>query len=189
MSKLEKINENIHELRKILINAIILSKETEVDSELLQKNFKLTQFGASCVLYMMKIEEYCSELEQLYTQNILRGKNNTKEIIFIEDIEPYKTGDQCLSEMSYETRLSYVSIGFAKWITFEEYRQYYIDVAVRLLRYKNPHIATIAEMIKNKNEDGLMIYFEGRDKEEIIQHLKCNDFSDDDIEVVLEIVL
>jgi hypothetical protein len=188
MPKSQKTKENIHELKDILIRSIILSKETEVDSELLQKEFKLTQFGTSCVLYMMKKEKYYPELEQLYIQNILRGKNNTEEIVFIEDMEPYEVGDQCLSEMSYETRLSYVSMGFAKWITFEEYRQQYIDVAIRLLRYKNPHKATIAEMIKNRNEDGLMSYFEGRDKEEIIQHLKGSDFSDDDVEVVLDLL-
>lgn len=189
MLKLEKLNQNVHELRKILINAIILSKETEIDSELVKKRFTLTQFGASCVLYMMKNEEYCPELEQLYTQNILRGKNNTEDIIFIENIEPYEIGVQRFSDTPYETRLSYVSMGFAKWVTFEDARQRYIDISVRLMRYRSPYIATIAEMIKNRDEEGLLSYFEGRDKKEIIQYLKGNDFSDDAIEVVLEIVL
>jgi hypothetical protein len=189
MTKLKETKEEIHELKDILIRSIILSEEKKVDSELLQKNFKLTQFGASCVLYMMKNGKYYPELEKLYIQNILRGKNNTENIVFIEDIEPYEVYDECTSEISYEKKLSYVSTGFARWITFEEARQDYIDIAVALLRYKSPHIATIAEMIKNRNEEGLMSYFEGREKEEIIQYLTNNDFSDEDIEVVLEIVL
>ena len=181
--------KDMTELQDVLIRSIILSKETEVDSELLQKKFKLTQFGASCVLYMMKNEKYYPELEKLYTQNILRGKNNTENIVFIQDIEPYEIHDECTSEISYEKKLSYVSTGFARWITFEESRQDYIDIAVALLRYKSPYIATIAEMIKNRNEDDLNEWFKGRSKEEIIQYMKGNDFSDEDIEVVLDIVL
>jgi len=190
MSNLKKINgEYIHELRKILINAIILSKETDVDPELLQKRFTLTQFGASCVLYMMKNEEYYPELEMFYKRNTLRGKNNTENIVFIQDIEPYEINDECTSEISYEKKLSYVSTGFARWITFEEARQDYIDISIALCRYKSPYIATIAEMIRNRNEDDLKEWFKGRSKEEIIQYLKGNDFLDEDIEVVLGIVL
>ncbi len=188
MSKSKEIKEGIHELKDILIRSIILSEEKKVDSELLQKDFKLTQFGASCVLYMIKNGKYYPELEKLYIQNILRGKNNTENIVFIQDIEPYEIHDECTSEISYEKKLSYVSTGFARWITFEEARQDYIDIAVALLRYKSPYIATISEMIKNRNEDGLMSYFEGREKEEIIQYLTNNDFSDDDIEIVLGIL-
>ncbi len=180
--------QDMTELQDVLIRSIILSKESEVDSELLQKNFKLTQFGASCVLYMMKTEEYCPELEKFYKENLLRGKNNSEDIIFIENFEPYEIGDQCSSEIPYETRLSYISMGFARWVTFEETRQRYIDVSVRLIRYRSPYIATIAEMIKNRDKEGLIEYFEGRDKEDVIRKLKRDDFSDEDIEVVLDLL-
>lgn len=189
MTKTQKTKHDIHELKDILIKSIVSSKETDVDSDFIQKTFGLNQFGASCVLYMMKNEKYYPELEKLYIQNILRGKNNTENIVFIQDIEPYEIHDECTSEISYEKKLSYVSTGFARWITFEEARQDYIDIAVALLRYKSPYIATIAEMIKNRNEDDLNEWFKGRNKEEIIQYMKGNDFSDDDIEVVLDIVL
>ncbi len=189
MPKSKNTKENIHELKNILINAIILSKETDVDSELLQKKFDLTQFGASCILYMMRREEYCPELEKYYKQKILRGKNNTDRIIFIENIEPYEINDESRSDMSYETKLSYVTTGFAEWITYEKARQQYINVMIALIRYKNPQIPVIAEMIRNRDEERLKKFFKDQDEEKVVEILTLYKFSAEDIEVVLEIVL
>lgn len=187
MPKSQKTNEDIHELRKILINAMILSKETEIDFKLLQKKFKLTQFGASCVMNMIYRGEYCPELESEYKEDRLRGENNTERIKFIEDIEPYEIGDQCLSDTPYETRLSYISMGFARWLTFEEARQENINVIIALMRYKNPQIPLIAEMIRNRDEEMLKMYFEDKEEEYIVEILKLYKFSDDDIEIVLDV--
>ena len=133
--------------------------------------------------------EYCPEFESEYKDDRLRGENNTERIKFIENIEPYEIGDQCFSDTPYETRLSYISMGFARWVTFEEARQHYINVIIALMRYKSPQIPLIAEMIRNRDEEMLKMYFEDKDEEYIVEVLKLYKFSDDDIEIVLEMVL
>ena len=189
MRKTQIKKQDVTELQDIFNNAILLSKETEIDFKLLQKKFKLTQFGASCVMNMIYRDEYCPELEREYKDDRLRGENKTEDIKFIENIEPYEIGDQCFSNTPYETRLSYVSMGFARWVTFEEARQHYINVIIALMRFENPDIPIIAEMIRNRDEERLKMYFEDRDEEEIVEVLKLYKFSDEDIESALEIIL
>ncbi|MBC7766720.1 hypothetical protein H7Y21_01875 [Arenimonas sp.] len=181
-------------LKNIYEEIKVLNGDIEVTSKWLQDTYKLTHFEASCVLYMIKKNEYIPELEDFYYPNPAEKQNRCLEIEFIKDIFPYKKNDisgmnDDNNPLEDEDMQSYVSHGFAKWvIPSEESSQEQIHVGMHLIRYSNKNKADLREGIANRDTSFLWSRFYGYTEEKTIRYLKLLDFTDEEIGVVLGIV-
>ncbi len=161
---------------------------TILDSEFLQKKYELTEFGASCLMYMLVNNEYCPELEDIYTENRDTFEGEDNEIKFIEDMPPYSKFDMGKSDLSLADKESYIADGFAQWMSFEDQRQWHIKLIVEFSRILNQHEADIREALTLRNEDFFKDYYKDYDEEKIIEHMKNLEFTEDEITIALELV-
>lgn len=120
---------------------------TMLDSKFLQKKYELTEFGASCLMYMLVNNEYCSELEDRYAEEGSHAGEIEDDIRFIKDMPPYSRFEICGSNLSTADKESYIAQGFAEWITLEDQRHLLIELIVKSSRMLNQHLADVREAI------------------------------------------
>lgn len=188
MSQIPESLKSVYEETKVLNNDI------PVTSKWLQDTYQLTHFEASCILYMIKKNEYFLELEDFYYPNPAEKQNRCLEIEFIKDIFPYKKNDisgvnDDDNPLKDEDMESYVSHGFAKWvIPSEESNQQQINLYVHITRHNNKVKADLREAIANRDVDFLRSTFDGFTEEKTIEFLKLFKCTDEQIGVVLGMI-
>ncbi len=161
---------------------------TMLDSEFLQKKYELTEFGASCVMNMMNRGEYCPELEGRYTEEGSHAGEVDDDIRFIKDMPPYSRFKICGSDLSLADKESYIAQGFAEWITLEDQRHLLIELIVKSSRMLNQHLADVREAISQRDSDFIREYFIDYNEEKIVDYMKEFEYTEDEINTVLEIV-
>jgi hypothetical protein len=82
----------------------------------------------------------------------------------------------------------YVSLGLAKWVSFEEHRLNLIHIYVSFRRIIQQHNADMREALAHRNKEFYEEYFKEKDKDAIIESLKRDKFSDIEIKVVLNLL-
>ena len=189
-----KKSDNSHELRIFYEEAVRLSKKGVLTAVMLKDKLGISMYGANCILYMLQAEEYCPELENIYTQDecgFLKGKEEGKYrmVKFFEDMPPFKHHQTYhhgnISDSDMER---YVSLGLAKWVSFEEHRLNLIHIYVSFRRIIQQHNADMREALAHRNKEFYEEYFKEKDKDAIIESLKRDKFSDIEIKVVLNLL-
>ncbi len=186
--------KNGQQLRKFYEEAFAMSKNGEVTAEMLHKKFGISLYGAACILYMIQSEEYCPELENIYTHdecNPIKGKDEKKDrmIKFFEDLPPFKHYQTYYhSDISDEDMERYVSLGLAKWVSFEDYRLDVIQMYVSIRRFCEQHNADMREALAHKDREFFTEYFKTKDEKVIIKSLKRDKFNAAEIKSVLKLL-
>ena len=181
-------------LKDLYDRAVTLSKSVKLSVESISKGFGLSQYAASCIFYMLQVEEYCPELEDTYQQDeypLLKGKNENdfKIIGFNEDMPPFRKNQSCTTEdVSQADMQRYVSIGFARWISFGDFLLNRIHIFVSLTRILNQQNANMREAIAHKDKGFYEEYFKDMSKDEILKSLKRDEFNDTEIQSVLSLL-
>lgn len=189
---MRRINKNIktHKLKTYYLKLGILA---EVDIDTLQKEFKLTRYGASCLLYMYIRGEYCPELENVYLHKeaqflIDKREGEARLIEFVEDMPPFKKYGTYYKELAEVDKDNYVTIGVATFVTFEEYRQKHIHLYVECNRILEQVHADMREALANGDGQYFIDFFKRSDKNKIVEQLQQESFKPAEIKRILELM-
>jgi hypothetical protein len=185
--------ERIKKLKQIYADAISLRADGDVTSELIQDRFGLSPYGASCILFMLNKDEFCPELEAVYTQGemeSLQGQDETTDrtIKFIEDIAPYQRHQTFDKEIAESDKETYVRLGFAKRMSFEDRRQEMIMLYVAMSRVLHQHKMDMLEALAHRDVGFFQDFFHDTSKEDIEKHLKKYGFNKKDTRLVLDLM-
>lgn len=161
------------------------------DPVTLKKVFDLSLHGASCLHYMLRVGEYCPELEDIYGRDDDIKETENDEPIhwieFLEDLHPYKRLG-IYDEIPEKDKEIYVSMGVARYMTNEERRQLQIDLYVKIARILHQDKVNTLEALAHNDVEFFRDSYNGNDESETIKLLRKQKYSEKQIAAILEMI-
>lgn len=171
-------NRNVeHPLETLYEKALVLGFNEYIPIEKLREKLGISKNKASCVFYMLSEKVYCPELEEYYAKDEdedPREKNEKycRMVKFLEDIPPFQKNVCYVDEISETDKKRYVSLGFAKWSSFEENRQRRIQTYISFSRILTHIHTNIHEAFERTDVGFFKFFFHKSDKKQIIETLE-----------------
>ena len=181
------------QLHRIYQEALALHlPEHELNGNSLSEKFGVTVFGASCLRFMLARNEYFPELERIYRQTefpSLLGKDpeQVQHVEFLEAMPPFKRHHIAGEELTDRDKDVYVSLGIAKRITFEDFRQAMIQLYVDCSRLSEGYEADLREAIARQDSKLIQEAFKGKTVAEIRERLRRYKFTAGEIKTALKL--
>jgi len=137
---------------------------------------------------MLKFGQYLPDLETMYDQDRLPGNGRNGNIRFLETT-PEKIKDTVFpNKLSKKQKEYYVSIGFAKWNTYEYERQLQIHMFIRLSSYSTTVKENFKKAIERKDRVALYNYFQSKNKATVKRHMLKLKHTQEDTDEVLRLL-
>lgn len=165
----------------------------ELSEDFLCERLGVTLYGAACLLFMLSRNEYCPELKKLYRRADaaeLIGKKEGRDqiIVFIEDMPPFKKEGIVIEELTEKDKSIYVSLGFARFLSFAEFRRLLIGIYVGSCQLLDQIHADVRAAIAQKDVPYLKNFFKSMSGEQITKSLHRSKFAAREISTVLKLL-
>jgi len=187
-------NKKISKLELLYNQATALrTGERELTEDFLCERLGVTLYGAGCLLFMLSRNEYCPELQKLYRRADaveLIGKKEGRDqiILFIEDMPPFKKEAIVIEELSEKDKSIYVSLGFARNLSFAEFRRLLIGIYVGSCQLLDQLNADVRAAISQKDVAYCKRFFKSTSDAQIRKSLKRSKFTKREINAVLKLI-
>lgn len=181
------------QLHRIYEDALALQQAGDVlDGKSLEKKFGVTVFGASCLMFMLEQQAYYPDLEKIYhhKQAPLASNKDLEQVEFIqflEDVPPFSKFQLVDEELSPHDKSLYVSLGFARRRSPEEFRRDMINLYVNLCQATDQYRADFREAIARRDVEFVKKQFQGKNLEKVKRQLKKMKFTLQEIEAAFKI--
>ena len=184
--------------KKSLKEYFDLAKELEnrgqtIDSDLLKVKLGASVCEASCLLFMLNRGGYFKDLESLSKMKEFPNLKEKKEgkdkfIAFTENMPPYKTNIFYGEEITDQDKEQYVSIGVARYLTFEEVRQLIITLYWGINELLRQSKNNFIKELEAGNAQYFKDFYKEKDKEYILKDLKRTKLKDAQVESILKLL-
>ena len=179
------------QLEKFYLKSKALADSGEIiDSDFLCHTFGVTKFGASCLLYMLNEGRFYPTLEKIYRRADDRKQNKENHYIeFTEKLPPFKEWDIFGDDMSKKQKALYVSMGVARFMSSEEFRQLRIGIYVNIDILVEEARKKLLAALDGKDAAYVKNHFCNKTVDEVKQWLKRMKYTKQQIDDALALLL